>query len=51
MMMNEKMDILQYMAENRYPFGGRDMDYYMDTFTVEDLRDLLTAWMGEDPTA
>lgn len=49
--LNEKLDLLTYMAENGYPFGARDFDYYVKTFTAKDLRDLLTAWVGEDPTA
>lgn len=48
---NEKLEILAYMAENDYPFGGKTMDDYCKTFTVEDLRFLCSAWIGEDPTA
>ena len=48
---NEKLEILAYMAENDYPFGGKTMDDYCKTFTVEDLRFLCNAWIGEDPTA
>ena len=48
---NEKLEILAYMAENDYPFGSKTMDDYCKTFTVEDLRFLCNAWIGEDPTA
>lgn len=48
---NEKLEILAYMAENNYPFGIRTMEYYCNTFTVEDLRFLCNSWMNEDPTA
>jgi hypothetical protein len=50
-MMNEKMDILQYMVENGYKLMNRTMEEMAETFTVEDLRNFCSAFMGEDPTA
>jgi hypothetical protein len=49
--LKEKLDILTYMAENDYPFGAKTFDFYVNAFTVDDLRYLLTKWVGEDPTA
>ena len=49
--MTEKLELLQYMAENDYPFGSKTMDDYIALFTVEELRYLLSIWLGEDPTA
>ena len=47
--MTEKMDILQYMIENGYKLVNRTFDEMMEDFTVEDLRNFMAAFMGEDP--
>lgn len=49
-MFDEKMDILQYMVENGYHLMNRTMEEMADLFTVEDLRNFCSAFLGEDPT-
>ena len=49
--MNEKMDLLQYLAENGYDFEDLTMDDFMKYTTVDFLRELVALHMGEDPTA
>ena len=51
-MMNEKMDILQYMVENGFEIpADLTMDDYLKYTTVETLREFCAYFMGEDPTA
>lgn len=47
--MNEKMDILVYMMENGYSLGDHDMDFFLENFSLEELRQWCARFMGEDP--
>ena len=50
-MMNEKLDLLQYLAENGADFGGKTFDEILEGYTLEDLRRVYVETFGEDPTA
>ena len=48
-MMDEKMDILQYMVENGFDLGVATMDDYCANLTLDEMRALCALYMGEDP--
>lgn len=49
--MNEKIDLLQYLAENGYDFGENTLEEVADVMPLTAIRAFVAEWLGEDPTA
>ena len=47
----EKLEILAYMVENGYNLMDRTMDDYCRDFSLTDIRNFCSGFMGESPTA
>lgn len=48
-MMNEKLDLLNYMAENGYDFEDLTMDDFMKYTSVEFLREIVRNMLDDYP--
>lgn len=46
--MSKKLDILMYMVENGYHLMDRTMDSMCEDFTVDELWDMMLAFLGDD---
>lgn len=45
---NKKLDILMYMIENGYHLMNRTMEEMCEDFTVEELQDMMNAFLPEE---
>jgi hypothetical protein len=46
--LSKKLDILMYMVENGYHLMNRTMDEMCEIFTVDELQDMMNAFLGDD---
>lgn len=46
--LSKKLDILMYMVENGYHLMNRTMDEMCEIFTVDELQNMMNAFLGDD---
>ena len=49
--MNEKIDLLMYLAKNGYDFGENTIEEVADAMSLLAVRKFVAEWLGEDPAA
>jgi hypothetical protein len=49
--MNEKIDLLMYLAENGYDFGENTIEEVANAMPLTAIHKFVAEWLGEDPTA